>query len=182
MFKRVYEISGSGTMMSTNYDDAESMESSPLIKIWEPTGKIIVKEYEDDVLLRSYEYSDPTRSIEVRVFDEKAGLRIAVYINTRDEHGKFGNVSSPAHVHVKISKTQEIGEVNINGSCTRNGNDVPLYRTATKQLFNKYRDRIALWANSIRKPTPNTDEVEMNYWQYAQYVWKKLEAQGLFNT
>jgi hypothetical protein len=154
----------------------ESFDGSPLIGVenHNDLGSYIAS-------FASTEDLNPTRSIEVRVFDENAGLGISVYINTTHEHGYFGNTSSPAHVHVKNSNEIDIGQVNINDSCPKNGKEVPLYRTSNEKLFNNYRDKIAKWANSKKKLIVNKKETIISYWEYAQREWKRLEMMGIFN-
>jgi hypothetical protein len=182
MFKRVYlpKMDGFGPVKVIEYfRGAKTMESSPLTKVGDEfLYSTTVEEYEDGNLLRSYEYFDPTRSVEATpVFDKRAGLRVSVYINTRDEHGGLDNDSSPAHVHVFNNNGIEVGEVNINGNCPRNGQDVVMYRAKNQKAFNQCRSDIALWANTIL--TPNKLKKATTGWNYAKYEWARLKKLGI---
>jgi hypothetical protein len=88
MFKRVFIITKKASVL-TEYEDEKSMESDPpILPIYIPSefGLNIVKEvqeYENDKLLRSYEYSDPTRSEEMaRISEEKAPHSVISRVNS----------------------------------------------------------------------------------------------------
>jgi hypothetical protein len=178
MAKRVYKITGIPGL-SEEFDDVRSMESSPLIKINDTSSeKIIIKEYDDNELIRAYEYIDPTISTEAFLLcNKKDNFKILVFINEgEDEHGIMGNASLPAHVHVTDLNNRFIGQVNINGDCPKNGSDVISYRVKEKDkgYFDENRKYIAIWANAIRdrKIDKNSDElVKMKNWQYAKIIW-----------
>jgi hypothetical protein len=181
MYEQVAIING--IKISKEYESLENMEADPVIH-GETSSEgsnpipIIIEEYEDGKFLRSYEYSDPTRSTEATpVFDRKSGLHISVYINTRDEHGSLDNNSSPAHVHVFNSSGIEVGEVNINGNCPRNGQDVVMYRTKNLKAFNLCKSDIAIWANT--EFIPKKLNKRITGWEFAKYEWKRLTGLGI---
>jgi hypothetical protein len=198
MVKRVYVIGDKDDpiYVESELNSIEPMESLA-ISYEDVEGKehraTRIEEYdENNNLLRSYEYHEQARTIEsIPVYDSHIGLKIMVYINTRDEHGHLNNASSPAHVHIKNHDKKEIGQVNINGPCPTNGSEVVLYRTDNEKEFNRYRTEIARWANIIKQPPKDADKNKtqqqlktqtqpLKYWDYAKELWKKLDKEGVF--
>jgi hypothetical protein len=116
----------------------------------------------------------------VDVYNPDFNLGLEIYIETSNEYGFFGNDNLPAHVHVKGSDGTEISEININGLCPRNINNVPIFnhRLNSEKEYIKYCEKILKWANSIKI---KSDGSIKTYWEYAQDEWKRLEKEGIFN-
>jgi hypothetical protein len=93
--------------------------------------------------------------------------------------GHLNDSSSPAHLHIAVDNiNNEIGEVNINGPCPKNGESVKLYRTTRPKDFEKFRKNIAKWANII-KLQEKSKKVESN-WEYAKWLWAEYDKLGIF--
>jgi hypothetical protein len=178
MVKRVYTISYKGQEKSffNEFDSVRSMESSPLISIPGSTAAdITVEEYDEyGHLLKSYEYYDPTRSIEDVLCNSNeskfGGITIKINLGP-DEHGILGNTDSPAHIHV--SKNKRIVDVNINGPCPMSGKEVVVYRLYDKSAFDDIRDYIAKWAQFVKIQKRNNES--MSNWSYVKYLWTEME-------
>jgi hypothetical protein len=171
------------------------MESSPLVSIPGSTAanNITVEEYDDnDNLLRSYEYYDPTRSSENKITTDeetnKYGIKICIYLT--NEHGQMNKTKRledkqlPAHaiVYRGNSNANKIGELNITGPCPTRKVDVVEYRAyknTNSTEFNKYRSNILQWANFrfIKKykdkNTGKEMEREVTRWVDMQEIWEE---------
>jgi hypothetical protein len=173
--KRVYTFEG-GMTITEEFDNEISMEAAPLLNVEATSSPILIEEYDNlgDTIKSNTYYSiedyDHARSVENVICHKQDGFCIIVKINEK-EHGFLGNESSPAHIHICDLSLKEVGQVNINGSCPSNGNDVVLYRTSNVPVFNTYRKKIAIWANALRKDI----DFEQTNWEYAKAVWKEFE-------
>jgi hypothetical protein len=142
--------------------------------------RVVVDEYDDDdKFIRSYEYSDPNKSTEDTLCSKDEELGIIVVLNTRDEHGHLNNASSPAHLHISTGSIKnEIGEININGSCPKTPESVVIYRTKQLDRLKKLRPNIVKWANTVKLQKKN-NKTQSN-WDYAQWLWDDYDKKGVF--
>jgi hypothetical protein len=176
MGERIYKI-GNGVTITQLSENGKPIEFTPLIKIEGTESFPVVEEYDDSGdLIKSYEYSieayDLSRSAEATtVCYKKDGFGIIVVVNT-DEHGSLGNESSPAHIHVFDTNRNELGEVNINGSCPQKPSEVAVYRKPNNSKIQLYLKNIVEWANKLRRVE---NDIRITNWDYAKSVWKKYE-------
>jgi hypothetical protein len=201
MFKRIVKVNfGDGSMESTEeFNSLEAMRLTLDASIsgvsFDPKLKWFVEEFEDDNLLRSYEftnsagfieYSDPAQSAEGGSVMSKSQLHkygINIILNTR-EHGqmnrdrRLSDGESPAHANIFVAfTTNKIGELNITGKCPTNINEVVEYRpekNRNRQLFNSSRKIIIKWANDKTKiiNIRTNKEEEIANWVAMQIFWE----------
>jgi hypothetical protein len=178
MFRRVYKILGKSdtdvtkiTFETDTDEGREYLDSGKLsTEKYEGLG-IIIEEYENDILLRSYEYLDPTRSTEHDV-GLGAQFKIRVYIFTRNEHGELNNNETPAHVHIYATDGKtKICKVNITGECPRNNESMGkcAFDIVYKKSFDGILEKIVDWANFVR----TTHKGKIKNWDYAKIWWKE---------
>jgi hypothetical protein len=140
------------------------MESAPINILIEKDDEsyfqnITINEYEDDKLIKSFEYYDNTKSTEGGSVMSKPQLHeygINIILHSK-EHGQMDKTrvlkdeESPAHAIVLIAFTSnKIGELNMTGPCPKTIRDVIEYRAnrnKNSQLFNNHRKNIIRWAN-----------------------------------
>jgi hypothetical protein len=177
MFKRVItaNLGKNNPSIETvdDYESLEDMESAPLFEIagdW--LDKVIVKEYEDDTLLRYYEYLDPTRSAEYSIStinNDPKFFGIKVEIVTRNEHGELFNYKTPAHVHIKSIDNMALCKLNITGECPRDNNSLQqcMFDIKTKKAV-EYINKMVVWANYVR----TTKRGKIKNWDFAKSWWR----------
>jgi hypothetical protein len=173
MFRRIYVLGENGATIHYRFEDKKSMESTPLLQITDLKNEIIVNEYEDDNLLRSYEYSDPTRSTEhsmSTIGDNTKLFGIHVDILVRGEHGETVDYKTPAHVHVSSLDNIKLCKVNITETCPRDNPSVEkcMYDIKTPNAL-LFKSKILEWANYIR----TTSRGKIKNWDYSQFWWKE---------
>jgi hypothetical protein len=152
------------------------MESSSLLTI-ESEIPVMVEEYEDDNLIRSYEYSDPTRSNEftlsaIEKNEKFFGIYVSIY--TRDEYDKNNPVNEPPHVHIQNLNKIFICKINISGDNPRTIEKMRpcLFKINEKLKKNEVSSLIpnmVAWADYNRK----TPRGIIKNWDYAKAWWEK---------
>jgi hypothetical protein len=130
MFKRVYNINNREIILEQ--DSITSFESIPLSKIAGDASGIIIEEYEDDKLLRSYEYYDSERSIEgdhsTSPISLVANHRLNLITDTAPEILIPGDVKNSKNINTFKTERELYAFVNKNIASFLIGNDKKLHR------------------------------------------------------
>jgi len=95
------------------------------------------------------------------------GFGIAIEVRSHD-HGKIGNKSSPAHVHILDSSDKEIAEIVLTIKPPQKSSDIEWYRTPNPPVG--LADKIVKLAKTENKAMKKIGVVE-TLWQSILRVW-----------